>query len=78
VKVVEALRNNGCKVLVIVTILDFGFPSTRRKLNNLGVDLTALTNLDTVLHHATHMGMINSEEQQAIKEWQSKPSKWTK
>ena len=29
VKVVEALRNNGCKVLGIVTIFDFEFPSTQ-------------------------------------------------
>lgn len=78
VKIVEALRNNGCKVLGIVSIFDFEFPSTQRKLNKLGVDLTALTNLDTVLHHAVIMGMINKEEEKAIKEWQTKPSKWNK
>ena len=78
VKIVEALRNNGCKILGIVTIFDFEFPSTQRKLNKLGVDLTALTNLDTILHHAVIMGMINKEEEKAIKEWQHKPSKWNK
>ena len=78
VKIVEALRNNGCKILGIVTIFDFEFPSTQRKLNKLGVDLTALTNLDTILHHAVIMGMINKEEEKAIKEWQNKPSKWNK
>lgn len=78
VKIVEALRNNGCKILGIVTIFDFAFPSTQRKLNKLGVDLTALTNLDTILHHAVIMGMINKEEEKAIKEWQNKPSKWNK
>ena len=77
-KVVEAIRNNGCKVLGVVTIFDYGFPSTQRKLNKLGVDLTALTNLDTILHHAVIMGMINKEEEKAIKEWQNKPSKWNK
>ena len=78
VKIVEALRNNGCKILGIVTIFDFEFPSTQRKLNKLGVDLTALTNLDTILHHAVIMGMINKEDEKAIKEWQNKPSKWNK
>ena len=78
VKVVEALRNNGCKVLGIVTIFDFEFPSTQRKISKLGVDLTALTNLDTILHHALHMGTINQEETKAIREWQTKPSKWNK
>jgi orotate phosphoribosyltransferase len=78
VKVVEALRNNGCKVLGIVTIFDYEFPNTQRKLDKLGVDLTALTNLDTVLHHAGFMNMVSAEEQQAIKDWQIKPSKWNK
>lgn len=75
-KVVEALRNNGCRVLGIVTIFDYEFPSTQRKINKLGVDLTALTNLDTVLHHALLMGTVLPEEVQAIREWQSKPTKW--
>jgi orotate phosphoribosyltransferase len=75
---VEALRNNGCKVLGIVAIFDYEFPTTQRKLEKLGVDLTALTNLDTVLHHASYMGVIDDEEQQAIKEWQVKPTKWNK
>jgi orotate phosphoribosyltransferase len=78
VKVVEALQNNGCKVLGIVTIFDFEFPSTQRKISKLGVDLTALTNLDTILHHALHTGTISQEEAQAIKDWQMKPSKWNK
>lgn len=78
VKVVDALRNNGCKVLGIVTIFDFEFPSTQRKISKLGVDLTALTNLDTILHHALHTGTISQEEAKAIKEWQIKPSKWKK
>ena len=78
VKVVEALRNNGCNVLGIVTIFDYEFPSTRRKLEKLGVDLIALTNLDTILHHAFYMGMLNQHEEQTIKEWQTKPSKWNK
>lgn len=78
VKIVEALRNNGCKILGIVTIFDFEFPSTQRKFNKLGVDLTALTNLDTILHHAVIMGMITKEDEKAIKEWQTKPSKWNK
>ena len=78
VKVVEALRNNGCKVLGIVTIFDFEFPSTQRKISKLGVDLIALTNLDTILHHALHTGTISQEEAKAIKDWQMKPSKWNK
>lgn len=78
VKVVEAIRNNGCKVLGIVTIFDYEFPTTQRKLSKLGVDLTSLTNMDTVLHHASRLGMINPEDEAAIKDWQKHPSNWNK
>jgi orotate phosphoribosyltransferase len=77
-KVVEALRNNGCNVLGIVTIFDYEFSATQRKLAKLGVDLTALTNLDTVLHHAQYTGVISEEESAIIKDWQQHPSNWNK
>lgn len=77
-KVVKALEDNGCKVLGIVAIFDYGFPNTHKKLNKEGIDLTSLTNLDTVLHHAENMGVINSEQSKALKNWQHKPSTWNK
>lgn len=77
-KVVEALRNNGCKVLGIVTIFDFGLQSTHKKMDAAQVDLTALTNLETVLHHAENMEIITAEQSKELHTWQRKPSKWTK
>lgn len=77
-KVAKALKDSGCKVLGIVTIFDYGFPSTQKKMNKEGIDLISLTNLETVLHHAEHMNIINIEDSRAIRNWQSKPSKWTK
>lgn len=77
-KVVEALRNNGCKVLGIVTIFDYGFPTTHKKLEKAEVDLTALTNMETVLHHAENLEIIDNEQSKAIQAWQRKPSKWSK
>jgi orotate phosphoribosyltransferase len=65
-------------VLGIVTIFDYEFSATQRKLAKLGVDLTALTNLDTVLHHAQYTGVISEEESAIIKDWQQHPSKWNK
>lgn len=78
IKVAEALRNNGCNVLGIVTIFDYGFSATHRKLEKAELDLTALTNFDTVLHHATNREVITPEEQQQLQTWQKKPSKWIK
>ena len=77
-KVVEALRKNGCNVLGIVTIFDYAFPATAKKLQKAEVDLIALTNLDVVLHHAENMSIIDAEQSKAIHQWQHKPSKWSK
>lgn len=76
-KVVEALRNSGCKVLGIVTIFDYGFLSTHTKFEKAGVDLTALTNLEIVLRHAENLEIIEEEDVKALQLWQRKPSKWT-
>ncbi len=77
-KVVKALEDNGCKVLGIVTIFDYGFPNTHKKLDKAGIDLIALTDLDTILHHAENMGFIDEEQSKALKSWQHKPSTWNK
>lgn len=77
-KVVEALRKNGCNVLGIVTIFDYAFPATAKKLQKAEVDLIALTNLDVVLHHAENMSIIDAEQSKAIHQWQHNPSKWSK
>lgn len=78
VKVVEVLRNNGCKVLGVVTIFDYAFPSTRKKLEEMDITLTPLTDFETVLRHAAAMEMIDEDQRKSIAKWQSNPAKWKK
>lgn len=77
-KVVEAIRNNGCKVLGVVTIFDYCFAATKRKLEKIDVSLTSLTNIETVLRHAFAMDLIDEEQKQIIEQWQHNPAKWEK
>lgn len=77
-KVVKALRDSGCNVLGVVTIFDYKFPNTHKKMEKDGVDLIALTDLDAVLHHAENMKIIDNEQSRALKVWQHKPSTWNK
>ena len=77
-KVVEAIRNNGCKVLGVVSIFDYCFAATKRKMEKIDVSLTSLTNIETVLRHAAALGIIDDEQQQIIEQWQSNPAKWEK
>lgn len=77
-KVVEAIRNNGCKVLGVVSIFDYCFATTKRKLDKIDVSLTSLTNIETVLRHAAAMGIIDGDQQEIIEQWQKNPAKWEK
>lgn len=77
-KVAKVLEENGCKVLGVVTLFDYGFPSTHRKFNKAQLDFLALTNLDIVLRHACNMGIINELDEESLHAWQLKPSKWSK
>ena len=77
-KVVKALRDSGCNVLGVVTIFDYKFPNTHKKMEKDGVDLSALTDLDAVLHHAENMKIIDYEQSRALKVWHHKPSTWNK
>ena len=77
-KVVEAIRNNGCKVLGVVTIFDYCFAATKRKLDKIDVSLTSLTNIETVLRHAFAMDLIDEQQKQIIEQWQHNPAKWEK
>ena len=77
-KVAKVLQDNGCDVLGVVTLFDYGFSSTYKKFEKVQLDFTALTNLDTVLHHAKSMGVITEDDKASLQAWQLKPSKWTK
>jgi orotate phosphoribosyltransferase len=78
IKVVEAIRNNGCKVLGVVTIFDYQFAATSKKLEKMDVTLTSLTNIEAVLRHASAMELINEEQKAIIQQWQKNPALWEK
>ena len=77
-KVVEAIRNNGCKVLGVVTIFNYDFATAKSRLEDIDVSVTALTNFETVLRHASAMGIVDEEQKLTIEAWQQNPENWSK
>lgn len=77
-KVVEAIRNNGCKVLGVVTIFNYDFATAKSRLEDIDVSVTALTNFETVLRHASAMGIVDEEQKLTIEAWQQNPKNWSK
>ena len=75
-KVIEALRNNGCNVLGVVTILDYELEIGHKTLDEVGVPLVALTKFSTVIETAAEMKYISKQDLTMLNEWHSNPAKW--
>lgn len=77
-QVVETLRESGCRVLGVVSIFDYQFPTTQRKFNEVGVELTSLTNFESVLRGLTERNLVNEAVEQELRAWHKAPTKWMK
>lgn len=77
-KVIEALRNNGCNVLGVVTILDYELEIGHKVLEKAGVPLVPLTNFSSVIETAAEMKCISKKDLQMLNEWHKNPAKWKK
>ncbi len=77
-KVIEALRNNGCNVLGVVTILDYELEIGHKVLKKAGVPLVPLTNFSSVIETAAEMKCISKKDLQMLNDWHKNPAKWKK
>ena len=77
-KVIDALRNNGCKVLGVVTVMDYELEVGHKLLKKAGVPLVPLTNFSAVLEAAVEAGYVSQEDLKMLNEWHANPSKWKK
>ena len=77
-KVIEALRNNGCNVLGVVTILDYELEVGHKVLKKAGVPLVPLTNFSSVIEAAAEMKYISKQDLKMLNEWHQNPAKWKK
>ena len=77
-KVIEAIRNNGCNVLGVVTLLDYELELGHQVLAEADVPLVPLTNYQTLMTVAQELGYISKETAKLLDTWHANPAKWTK
>lgn len=75
---VEALRAAGVEVLGMVAIFTYGFPTAAENFHNAGVELTTLSNYNTMISEAIAQGYVAQSELQTLKEWREDPAGWNK
>ena len=75
---VEALRMSGCKVLGVLTILDYEIPSAKALFKKAGVPLVAMAHFSNVAKETIAQGQLTEPEYEEIKKWHSNPAAYKK
>lgn len=74
----NALVNAGADVLGMVAIFSYNFNQARKAFEDSNVELTTLSNYDTLIEVATEIGYVKESEKAVLKEWRISPSTWGK
>ncbi|MCK5846528.1 MAG: orotate phosphoribosyltransferase [Bacteroidales bacterium] len=77
-KAVDALRDFGCKVEGMVAIFSYGFVVAEENFQSKDVDLTILTDYNTMINQAKEAGYVSNDDVESLKEWRLSPSTWGK
>lgn len=74
----DALVKAGAQIMGMVAIFSYNFNQSRRAFENANIELTTLTNYDTLIDVASESGYIKASEIALLKEWRYSPSTWGK
>lgn len=73
---VHALYEAGADVLGMVAIFSYNFNHARKAFEDADVELTTLSNYDTLISVAHQIGYVRDEDIDILKEWRYSPSTW--
>ena len=74
----NALCKAGADVMGMVAIFSYNFNHARKAFEDANVELTTLSNYDTLIEVAAETGYIKESEIAVLKEWRVSPSTWGK
>jgi orotate phosphoribosyltransferase len=74
---VEALREEGAKVLGMMGIFTYGFPVSEQNFENANCELLTLSDYEHLLQHAAKNSYVTEDELTVLKQWRKEPSTWT-
>ena len=75
---VEALRAAGCQVLGMVAIFTYGFQKAADNFAGAGVELTTLSDYNSLIELASTEKYIKPEEMDELSQWRLDPANWKK
>ena len=77
-KAAEAVSNFGGDVLGMLAIFTYNFPVAKENFNKAGIELTALSQYQTLLEVALESGDIKESQLESLNQWREDPANWGK
>jgi len=75
---VQALREEGCEVLGVVSIFTYGLEKGKELLNEAKIKSISLTDYPTLIEVAMAKGDISEVDHASLISWCNNPSEWSK
>ncbi len=74
---VEALREEGAKVLGMMGIFTYGFSVSEQNFEKANCELLTLSDYEHLLQHAAKNSYVTEDELTVLQQWRKEPSTWT-
>ena len=76
IKAVEAIRNNDCKVITVLSIFNYGFDISTKNFKNNNCSAESVFYYSDLLKVALTNKYISEQELVKLKFWRENPGKW--
>lgn len=73
---VEALRDGGCMVKGMLSIMTYNLPIAEDNFRDHKCQLVSLTDYDVLLKKALETGYINESDMEILERWKASPKDW--
>ena len=77
-KAVDAIRSAGGEVLGMLAIFTYGFKTAEDNFAQSNVELTTLSDYDTLIQVASKTGYVSANEVDTLSQWRKNPANWNK
>jgi len=74
----NGIKKDGGVVKHCLVIYEYGYPEARKTLEENGIELYSMSDLNSVLNVGKKIGYFSDEEINEIAEWFKDPEKWSK
>ena len=73
---VDAIQNNGAKVIFMIALFTYGFEIAKENFTNKNIELKTLCDYKNLIETAKDNNLINEDEIKSLLRWRKNPEKW--